>query len=192
MVGLALDGAMAGLVLAGYGAMAVWLIRRGRIRRAQARSRHFAVDAVAALAAELRAGLPVGAALAASAPAFWGPTVTGPGAAGVAKRVAEAIDVTESSGAPLADVLDRLDHHLRAVERANTAATAQAAGARASAVLLAALPLAGVGLGYLISVDPLRVLLHTSLGAACLAAATILQLAGVAWAVRLSQVEVPV
>ena len=53
------------------------------------------------------------------------------------RRVAAAVAVAESSGAPLADVLDRLDNHLRAVDRARATAAAQAAGARVSALLLA-------------------------------------------------------
>ncbi len=89
------------------------------------------------------AGLPVSVALAASAPSLQGDTA-GSGAVGVARRVAEAIDVAQTSGAPLADVLDRLDAHLRTVDRANAAAMAQAAGARASAVLLAVMPVAGI------------------------------------------------
>ena len=191
-VGIVLDGPMAALILAGYAATAIGLLLRNRMRTAHARSQRFAVDAVAALAAELRAGLAVSAALAAASGSLEGPMVVGPGAAGVARRVAESISLAESSGAPLADVLDRLDAHLRAVDRASAAAAAQAAGARASAWLLAMMPLAGVGIGFVIGADPLRVLLHTPIGAACLLGATALQLAGLAWAGRLSRIEVPV
>ena len=106
-----------------------------------------AVDAVAGLAAELRAGLPVASALAAAGPALRPPQAVGEAARRVGERVGTAVAVAESSGAPLADVLDRLDHHLRAVDRARAAAEAQAAGARVSALLLAGLPVAGVGLG---------------------------------------------
>jgi tight adherence protein B len=109
----------------------------------------------------------------------------------VAARLASAVALAESSGAPLADVLDRLDSHLRAMDRARRGAQAQAAGAMASAALLAVLPVAGVGLGYLVGVDPAQVLLHTALGAGCLGTAVALQLAGLAWADRLSRVEVP-
>jgi tight adherence protein B len=191
-VGVLLGGPMAGLVLGVYAGTAVEAAVRRRTRLAHARSRRFAVDAVAALAAELRAGLSVSAALAATAGSLEGPAVVGRGAVAVARRVAESIDVAESSGAPMADVLDRLDVHLRAVDRAGAAAAAQAAGARASASLLAAMPVAGVGIGFVIGTDPLRVLLHTPLGAGCLAGAAILQLAGLAWASRLSTIEVPV
>jgi tight adherence protein B len=190
-VGVVLAGPVAGVLLAGYAVVAVEAYARRQTRLAHARSRRFAVDAVAALAAELRAGLSVSVALAAAAGSLEGPAVQGPGAAAVARRVAESVHLADSSGAPLADVLDRLDAHLRAVDRARASAAAQAAGARASACLLAAMPVAGVGIGFVIGTDPLRVLLHTPLGAICLTGAAILQLAGLAWAARLSAIEVP-
>jgi tight adherence protein B len=87
-------------------------------------------------------------------------------------------------------VLDRLDVHLRAVERARAVASSQAAGARVSGALLAVMPLGGVGLGVVVGVDPWRVLLHTSLGAAALCLAVALQLAGLAWAGRLAETKV--
>ena len=98
--------------------------------------------------------------------------------------------LSEQTGAPLADVLDRLDGHLRATDRVRASASAQAAGARASSALLAAMPVAGVGLGTAVGVDAWPILLHTPLGAACLTGAGLLQLAGVAWTVRLARVEV--
>jgi tight adherence protein B len=189
-------GAVAGLsagpvaagVAAAYAAVAVRLGAGATVRRAEARSHRAAVESVAALAAELRAGQAVGPALA-SASALRGPLVGGP-AAEVVGRVAAAVSVAESSGAPLADVLDRLDTHLRAADRARATASAQAAGARASALLLAAMPVAGVGLGFAVGVDSVAVLLHTPLGAACLGGAVLLQLGGLAWAGRLARVEV--
>jgi tight adherence protein B len=189
VAGLILDGPMAGLILAGYATTAIVLIRRSRTTAAHAQARRFAVDAVAALAADLRAGLPVGPAIAAATPLLR-PAVPGPEVATIGRRVLECVAVAESSGAPLADVLDRLDVHLRAVGRARASAAAQAAGARASAALLAALPVAGAGMGYLVSADPRQVLLHTGFGAACLGGAAALQLAGLAWTMRLSRIDV--
>ena len=187
-------GVVAGPVAAGvafaYGACAAVIVRWWRRQRAESASRRTAVDAVAGLAAELRAGRPVGAALAAAATALRPPAAVGEAALRVGRRVRTAVDVAESSGAPLADVLDRLDIHLRAVDRTRAAAEAQAAGARMSALLLAALPVAGVGLGFAVGIDPLAVLLHTSLGAACLAGAVLLQVGGLAWAARLTRLEV--
>jgi tight adherence protein B len=170
------------------GLLGVFLWRRSRMR-AEAASRSDAVQMVAALAAQLRSGQAVGSALESVIRA--GTTAAGSDAVTVTRRLASAVAVAESGGAPLANVLDRLDEHLRAVDRARAGATAQAAGTRMSAVLLAMLPAAGVGLGYVMGVDPLYVLLRTRLGALCLAGAITLQLAGLAWTTRLSRVDVP-
>jgi tight adherence protein B len=189
-IGAVAGGPVAAGVLGVYGGLASWALMRSLVRRDESASRQRAVDAVAALAADLRAGLSVDVALAA-ATALQAPAMVGSEAHAVADRVAAAVRVAESSGAPLAEVLERLDAHLRAVDRARAAASAQAAGARVSALLLAAMPVAGVGLSGVIGIDPAPVLLRTRLGAACLCGAVALQLAGLAWAVRLGRVEVP-
>jgi tight adherence protein B len=85
----------------------------------------------------------------------------------------------------LAELVERIEADLRATDRGLAAAAAQAAGARATAWLLAALPLGGIALGYGIGVDPLRVLLHTPIGAGCVVVATTLQGVGLLWAERL-------
>jgi tight adherence protein B len=188
--GLLVGGPVAALVLGAYAGVGAGFLARRGIRRAETTSYRGAVDAVAALAAEVRAGLPVGTALAAASSGLAGPGVLGVEAAVVARRVASAVAVAESSGAPLADVLDRLDLHLRAVDRVRATVSAQAAGAQVSALLLAAMPVAGVGLGYLLGVDPRPVLLGTRLGAACLFGAVVLQLSGLGWAGRLVRVVV--
>jgi tight adherence protein B len=189
--GLVVFGPAAAAVLGVYAVATTRLAQRARTRRAESAARRSAVDAVATLATELRAGQPVDAALAGADPWLTGPRVVGADARVVAERVRSAVSLAALSGAPLADVLDRLDVHLRAVERMRSSASAQAAGARASALLLAGMPIAGVGLGYLVGVDPLRLLLHTPFGLVCLTGTVGLQLAGLAWAVRLARVEVP-
>ena len=97
-----------------------------------------------------------------------------------------AVRLAEQTGAPLADLLERIEADARAMDRGLAAAAAQAAGARATAMLLAGLPLGGIALGYGIGVDPLAVLLRTPIGAGCAVGAIVLQLAGLAWADRLS------
>ncbi|HLT11006.1 MAG TPA: hypothetical protein VK028_09390 [Micromonosporaceae bacterium] len=189
IAGAVAGGPVAGSLAAVYAAVATVIVRWWRQQRAEATSRRCAVDAVAGLAAELRAGASVTTALGAAECAFHAPRVVGAEASLIGRRVACAVEVAETSGAPLADVLDRLDSHLRAMDRARAAAEAQAAGARASALMLAAMPAAGVGLGYAIGTDPFDVLLHTPLGAACLAGAVVLQISGLAWSVRLSRIE---
>ncbi len=175
-----LAGPLAALVAATYLLVGAgyWLRRHRRLAAAQARSR--ALDALTALAADLRAGLPPSAARASAAPLI-DPVPL------VRDRVAAAGQVADRTGAPLAELLDRLEVDLRGLERVQLAAAAHAAGTRATAVLLAVLPLAGIGVGYGMGADPLRVLLHTPMGAGCVAVAVLLQLAGLGWAGRLSQ-----
>jgi tight adherence protein B len=190
IAGVSAGGPVAGVVAALYGGLAAWTLVRTVTTRDESAARRGAVDAVAMLAADLRAGLPVDVAMTAAS-ALRPPALVGPDAHAVARRVTAAVRVAESSGAPLADVLERLDGHLRAVDRARSSASAQAAGARVSALLLAAMPVAGAGLGGVLGVDPATVLLRTRLGAACLLGAVVLQLGGLAWAARLSRIEVP-
>ena len=78
-----------------------------------------------------------------------------------------AVRLADRTGAPLAELVERIEADARSTDRGLAAAAAQAAGARATAWLLAALPLGGIGLGYGIGVDPVAVLLHTPVGGAC-------------------------
>ena len=78
---------------------------------------------------------------------------------------------------------------LRGLDRVRLTAAAHAAGTRATAGLLAVLPLAGIGVGYGMGADPLHVLLHTPVGAGCLLAALLLQLAGLGWTARLTRLD---
>jgi tight adherence protein B len=132
------------------------------------------------LIAELRAGL------------SW--SVTGGFTdAAASARVTAAVRISERLGAPLADVLERVDADLRSVQRLRAMVGAQIAGVRATALLLAALPLAGVLLGVGLGADPVHQLLHTPLGAVCSAAALGLQGAGLAftsWLTRSAVAEV--
>jgi tight adherence protein B len=188
--GAGAGGPVAGVVAALYGGLASSALARSLTSRDESTARRAAVDAVAMLAADLRAGVPVDVSLAA-ANGLKAPALVGPDAHAVARRVAAAVRVAESSGAPVADVLERLDAHLRAVDRARASASAQAAGARVSALLLAVMPVAGASLGGVLGVDPAPVLLQTRLGETCLFGAVALQLGGLAWATRLSRIEVP-
>jgi tight adherence protein B len=103
----------------------------------------------------------------------------------LARLTGAAARLAEQTGAPLAELVERIEADARAMDRARAAAAAQAAGARATGYLLAGLPIGGIALGYGIGVDPLDVLLHTPIGAACAFGAVVLQLAGLAWTERL-------
>ncbi len=138
-----------------------------------ARSRVRTLDALYCLAADLRAGAPASAVAAMEG---------GGRLAWLASALRKAADQT---GAPLADLLERAAADARATDRIRALAAAQAAGAQATAWLLAALPAGGIALGYAIGADPLRVLLHTPIGAGCAVGAIALQVAGLEWADRL-------
>jgi tight adherence protein B len=166
-------GPVAGGAVAAYCGVAVRLLRRRRADRSAARSRTRVLDALYSLAAELRAGAP-----ATTVSVLEG----GDRLAGLVEALRRTADQT---GAPLADLLERVAADARATDRISTVAAAQAAGAQATAWLLAALPAGGIALGYTIGADPVHVLLHTPIGAACTAGAIVLQVAGLAWADRL-------
>lgn len=180
----AMAGILAGPVAAVLGAVyAVVAVRAWlRIRRNRRRATEWAgaLDALAGLAGDLRAGLPPERALVA-ATARLEPVPL------VRDRVRVAVRVAEATGAPLADLVERLETDLRGLDRVRLSAAAHAAGAHATAALLGVLPLAGIGVGYGMGADPLRVLLWTPVGAGCALGALVLQLAGLAWTARLSR-----
>ncbi len=168
--GALLGGPVAALALATYGALAARAVLRRRTQRAAALAHRRDLDRLAAVAADLRAGLPAD-------------LDDGPGR--VARLACAAGKLADRTGAPLADLLERIEADARAADRGLAAAAAQAAGARATAWLLAALPLGGIGLGYGIGVDPVGVLLHTPVGGGSALAAVALQVGGLLWAERL-------
>ncbi|WP_435871862.1 hypothetical protein [Micromonospora echinospora] len=170
VTGALLGGPVAALALATYGLLAARAVLRRRTHRAAALAHRRDLDRVAAVAADLRAGLPAD-------------LDDGPGR--VARLARAAGKLADRTGAPLADLLERIEADARAADRGLAAAAAQAAGARATAWLLAALPLGGIGLGYGIGVDPVAVLLHTPVGGGSALAAVALQVGGLLWAERL-------
>ncbi len=99
--------------------------------------------------------------------------------------IAAGWDVSGRTGAPLAAVLDRVDHDLRSRLRQRRQIAAQLAGPRATALLLAALPVLGILLGTAMGADPVRILLGTSFGQVLLLTGAVLQAAGVLWTARI-------
>ena len=146
------------------------LLRRAARRRALADGR-LAMAKLAGLAADLRAGLPP------SGEEF------APGRIG--RLITSVWRLAERTGAPAAELVERIEADARAADRAAASATAQAAGAQATALLLAGLPVGGLGLGLAIGADPVGVLLHTPLGGACAIGAVALQGGGLIWSERL-------
>lgn len=177
-------GPVAASIVAVYASIAVRImVNRHRDTDARRAAAH-ATDGLVALTAELRAGAEPSVVTAAVLP-----TIRSAGAAGArtANRITAACRVVDVTGARLAELLDRLEEDVRAAARVRDLARAQAAGAQATAGLLAALPVAGIALGYGIGADPLRELLHTNIGAVCAGLALTLQVAGIAWADRLAR-----
>ncbi|MBA3490181.1 MAG: hypothetical protein H0T78_11720 [Longispora sp.] len=183
------QGPVAALLAGAYGAVIARAIASGSTARAMERARSRTLDALAHLAADLRAGLP----LATTATEALRRT-------GLSKEEANSEDpfhdkafgrlqiawnLAERTGAPLADVVDLLVTDLRAEQRRRALAGAQLAGARATTAVLTALPAMGLGMGYAIGGDPLRVLFHTPAGAACAGTAVLLQFLGLVWVNRL-------
>ncbi|SOD63196.1 tight adherence protein B [Streptomyces zhaozhouensis] len=190
-------------------ALAVPLVDRGwRRRRAAAaarRRREAVVDFCVALAGEVQAGRPAVAALATAGRAELGPLAAAPlaaaryggdvpgalrsaagrpGAEGLS-GVAACWEVAVQGGASLAAGLERVATALRAERDQDEELRALLAGPRATARVLAALPLGGLVLGSTMGIAPLRVLFGTPLGLCCLALGVFFQWAGMAWTAAL-------
>jgi tight adherence protein B len=109
-----------------------------------------------------------------------------PGAEGAA-GIAACWQVASSTGAGLAAGLDRVAEGLRAERALHETVRAELAGPRSTAALLAALPVFGLLLGAGLGADPLRVLLHTPSGLACLLLGGLLEAAGIAWTASIAR-----
>lgn len=193
--------ALGGAVLGGRAAT------RRRLAADQARERAAALDALALLGAELRAGRPPAAALQAAADtahagcgtvlamaaatARLGGDVPGVLAAGGSavddglRSLAACWQVCSATGSGLAAAVERLEEGLRAAEEQRRQVAGELAGPRATAGLLAVLPLAGLGLAAALGAHPVRVLLHTPVGLVCLLGGLLLDGLGMLWARRL-------
>ncbi|WP_435839724.1 type II secretion system F family protein [Streptomyces anulatus] len=108
----------------------------------------------------------------------------GPGLGGLS-GMAACWRVAVDGGAGLATGLERLEATLREDRRRREELRAQLAGAWSTVVVLALLPVVGLGLGAALGAEPLRVLLHTPGGLACLAVGAFLEAAGLHWACRI-------
>ncbi|MEU4473803.1 hypothetical protein [Micromonospora sp. NPDC023888] len=177
-VGAVVGGPVAAVAVGGYAALAGRAVVRWRVNRGAERRRRRGLDQLCGLAADLRAGLPVQHAIDAATDGW-------DGSDRLRELTAAAVRLADRTGAPLAELVERIEADARATDRGLAAAAAQAAGARATAWLLAALPAGGIGLGYAIGVDPVAVLLHSSVGGVCAVVAVALQVTGLLWTERL-------
>lgn len=185
---------------------AAWGVVAGRVYRQGADSTSVLV---AALADELRAGRSPPQALAGVAAHHAGPladvlaeaarteqlggdtdavfvSAAGrlPGGADLS-RLATAWRLSRATGCSLADVLDAVTLDLRARRRQHRLLVGLLAGPRASAALLAGLPVIGLLMGAALGADPVRVLTSTGPGQWALVAGVGLDVAGILWTGRL-------
>jgi len=184
--------------------VALWLLEQQQGRRRARASRREVVEVCDALAAELRAGQPTVRALtrvaeghgvltpAARAAVLGGDvaavldrTAALPGATGL-RAVAAAWRVAESTGAGLAEVLDRAAAALRADDAAAAEVSAALGPPRATAQLLAVLPAFGLLLGSGLGGDPVGFLTGSLPGQLCLAVGCGLAALGIWWVERLA------
>ncbi|GAA4543360.1 secretion system protein [Pseudonocardia xishanensis] len=214
-VGALVGGLLGGVAGAPAGAAAAEVVRRRR-RRSRDRASSVAeagelAESLARIVAELRGGAHPAAALdgvradgplaertlaPAAAAARLGDDVpaalTRVAARGSTRlraelhRTAAAWSLAERHGAPLAALLDGVLTDLRWRLAFEARTHARAAGARATASVLTALPLLGLGLGHLVGAAPLAVLRDGLLGQVLLLVGVALLLAGVTWADRLA------
>ncbi|HEX6404768.1 MAG TPA: type II secretion system F family protein [Pseudonocardiaceae bacterium] len=140
------------------------------------------VRALATVAATARLGGDVPAALRSAGPAqvrCW------------LDRLAGAWSLAEQHGIALADVLDAVRRDSEHRVRFAADVQARLAGPRATAMVLAGLPLLGLALGQAVGAAPLRVLCLTPAGHLLLVIGTALACAGVWWSTRLISRAVP-
>ena len=130
------------------------------------------VAARARMGADVAAGLR-DAAHRSSLPAHW-------------QRLAVCWQLAHAHGLAIATLMQAAQRDIVARERFSAQVTAGMAGARATAVVLAGLPVLGVGLGQLIGADPLRFLMSDGAGQWLLAVGVGLSCAGLAWSDRIT------
>ena len=96
-------------------------------------------------------------------------------------RLAAAWRVADEHGLALAELLDAVRDDMLGRRRFRERTDAALAGARATALVLAGLPILGVALGQLMGADPLQILLGGGLGGMLLFIGTALGCSGLLW-----------
>lgn len=198
---------------AGSGRAGSWIARGWRRLRGRRTSRDAAravLEVCDLLAAELMAGRPPGAALS-LASRQWPPlepvseafslgadvptalrrvAESVPGA-GDLRVVAAAWQVSHHSGRGLARALERVARGMRARRRTRRVVESELASARATARLVAVLPLAVLTMGSGAGGDPWAFLLTTPVGIGCLVVGGLLTALGLGWIELIAERAIP-
>lgn len=202
---LDLTTALLVLIVAGVAVGVRRLVQAARTRReAEARSAKV-LEACEAIAGDLAAGRPPGVALAQAAEVWpeLAPAATAealgadvpttlhgiarlPGAQGL-RIVAASWRVSAHAGAGLAVALTEVAGSLRADRSSRLVVASELASARATARMMAVLPVLVLFMGTGVGGDPWGFLLGTVPGLLCLAAGSALALLGVAWMERIAR-----
>lgn len=188
--------ALTGLVVVG---VVAWLVRARRRARAGLRAQVEVAHACQVLASHLRVGQVPTEALgtaAADCPvlseahqvhevggdvtAVWQSQGRRPGHGGLLE-LTRAWRVSAQTGAPLSTTLDQVARSLSAEESLRAVVAGELASPRATSKVMAALPVCGIALGYLLGGDPIRWLSAGPAGWACLLGGVLLAGAGVIW-----------
>ncbi|RBY94068.1 pilus assembly protein TadB [Blastococcus sp. TBT05-19] len=107
------------------------------------------------------------------------------GMAAALDRLSAAVALSARTGCSLAAVVSAVEDDLRARQRRRRELLVATAGPRASARLLAGLPLLGLAMGSGVGADPWQVLTGTGTGQVLLVVGVVLEAAGIAWTGRL-------
>ncbi len=188
--------AVAGLIVL---AVTGWLVRQRARTRTALRAQVEVARACQLLASHVRVGQVAVSALAVTAQdcpvlrearqvhevggdvtAVWRRQASRPGHGGLAE-LARAWQVSVQTGAPLSATLDQVATSLSAEESLRAVVAGELASPRASSKVMAALPVCGIAMGYLLGGDPVGWLSSSPPGWACLLAGLLLAAAGVVW-----------
>ncbi|MFI5715154.1 hypothetical protein [Nocardia sp. NPDC051750] len=209
-LGLGSGSLMCALLIVATATVRLRRARRDRLHRTEC---GHLLDGLAAVIAELRVGAHPSAAAAVAARETAGiaaqafavssarSRLGGSGADGLLRpetviaselaRVGDAWQVAERHGLALAELLAAARADLAARIKFRNRTEAALAGARATAAILAVLPLLGIGLGQLMGANPLRVLLFSAVGTYLLPLGAGLACAGLLWADEITRRVVP-
>ncbi|MCV7422334.1 hypothetical protein H7K45_17440 [Mycobacterium yunnanensis] len=102
------------------------------------------------------------------------------------ERLSAAWQLAQDHGLSIVALVRAAERDIVERERFASGVSAGMAGARATASILAGLPLLGVGLGHAIGADPVPFLLSGGVGGWCLVIGVTLACAGLAWSDRIT------